>query len=78
MRADDDEAHSKRLRSHEETLTTIREGGAIKLKAEKDAAAVKFGVAPIGVACSRHLSPNNPAVPLACIVDPVRNTQFPC
>lgn len=42
MRAGDDEAHVNRLQSLKATLTTIREGGASRLKAEKDAAAVRF------------------------------------
>lgn len=40
MRADDDKVHASRLLNLKETLTTIREGGAARLKADKDAAAV--------------------------------------
>lgn len=40
MRKSDDEAHALRLQSLKDTLTTIREGGATRLQAEKDAAAV--------------------------------------
>lgn len=42
MRAEDDEAHATHLQSLKATLKTIREGGAARLKAEKDAAAVRF------------------------------------
>lgn len=40
MRAGDDKVHASRLLNLNETLTTIREGGAARLKADKDAAAV--------------------------------------
>lgn len=41
MRANEDEVHATRLQSLKDTLATIREGGAARLKAEKDAAAVR-------------------------------------
>lgn len=41
MRKSDDEAHAIRLQSLKDTLTTITEGGEARLKAEKDAAAVR-------------------------------------
>lgn len=44
MRAEDDEVHKTRRQSLKDTLTTIREGGAARLKAEKDAAVVGLGV----------------------------------
>lgn len=37
-----DESHAKRLRDLEETLTTIQDGGAAKLKAAKEAKAVSI------------------------------------
>lgn len=37
-----DESHAKRLRDLEETLTTIQEGGAAKLKAAREARAVSI------------------------------------
>lgn len=40
MRAGDDKVHASRLLNLKETLTTIREGGAARLKADKEAAAV--------------------------------------
>lgn len=40
MRAGDDKVHASRLLNLKETLSTIREGGAARLKADKDAAAV--------------------------------------
>lgn len=40
MRAGDDKVHVSRLLNLKETLTTIREGGAARLKADKEAAAV--------------------------------------
>ena len=40
MRASDDKVHASRLLNLKETLATIREGGAARLKADKDAAAV--------------------------------------
>lgn len=49
MRAGDDEAHATRIQSLRETLETIRDGGAARLQAEKDAAAVML----------RNLSPSN-------------------
>lgn len=41
MRASDDEAHALRLQSLKDTLATIRKGGAARLQAEKDSAAVR-------------------------------------
>ena len=42
MRTGDDKDHASRLLNLKETLTTIREGGAARLKADKDAAAVSY------------------------------------
>lgn len=41
IRTSENEAHASRVKALEETLVKIREGGTARLRAEKDAAAVR-------------------------------------
>lgn len=44
MRAGEDKAHAARLQGLKDTLATIREGGAERVKAQKNAAKVRLFV----------------------------------